>query len=239
MSSKLAERFDLIKHAYAHRGLWTSDDVPENSIAAYKAAAEANVGLEFDVRPSADGTPMCFHDPLLDRMSNACGSFEDKTKAELQTYRLPNGEPIPTFEELLSFWPEDLPLLIEMKIDGKTDPAQFSSTVSDIVTKYTGKAAMISFSEEAVSAIPDTIMRGQLIYPIAKVGVENFERVRENALKRNVDFFAVNVEDAHRFNNEDLPTVCWTVRTEEQRSNIQRLGFAEIFEHLPIPLAGT
>ena len=237
MFLKLAKRFELTKYVYAHRGLWTPDGAPENSVAAYKAAAEANIGLEFDVRPSADGTPMCFHDPLLDRMTDGSGHFEDKTKAELQACRLPNGEPIPTFDDLLSIWPEDLPLLIEMKIDGKTDPLQFSNIISEKLADFAGKAAMISFSEEAVSAVPSTVMRGQLIYPTSKVGLEKFERVREHALTRDVDFFAVNVADAGKFNNEGVPTVCWTVRTDEERANIHRLGFTEIFEHLPIPLA--
>lgn len=237
VSSKLAERFDLLDYAYAHRGLWAPDEAPENSIEAYKAAADAGLGLELDVRPSADGIAMCFHDPTLERMTDTKGRFENRTSADLETCRLVNGTKIPTFDELLSFWPQRLPMLIEMKIDGKTDAKQFSSIIAAKVAKFAGKAAIISFSEDAVSAVPDSIMRGQLIYPTSKVGTDNFKRVKQRGLSTQVDFFAVNIADADRLSETNVPAVCWTVRTADERERAQRLGFAEIFEHLPIPLA--
>ena len=39
---------------YAHRGLW-GKGVPENSLAAFRAAAEAGFGIELDVQLSKDG----------------------------------------------------------------------------------------------------------------------------------------------------------------------------------------
>ena len=71
----MAQRFDLGAFAYAHRGLWLKDGPPENSLAGFRAAAAAGLGVEFDLRPSADSEVMIFHDPLLDRMTAASGVF--------------------------------------------------------------------------------------------------------------------------------------------------------------------
>ncbi|MEM8921520.1 MAG: glycerophosphodiester phosphodiesterase family protein, partial [Pseudomonadota bacterium] len=64
--------FDPIVNSYAHRGLWDATR-PENSLAAFHAAVVAGVGIELDVRLSADGVAMVFHDQMLDRMTNASG----------------------------------------------------------------------------------------------------------------------------------------------------------------------
>ena len=52
----------------AHRGDWRR--APENSLRAFVAALEvANCdGLEFDVRLSRDGVPVCYHDDTLRRV---------------------------------------------------------------------------------------------------------------------------------------------------------------------------
>ena len=46
---------------YAHRGLH-GNGVPENSLAAFSAAADAGYGIELDVQLSRDGVVMVFHD---------------------------------------------------------------------------------------------------------------------------------------------------------------------------------
>lgn len=237
MYLKLAERFNLLDYSYAHRGLWSPDGPPENSRAAYRLAAEAGLALEMDVRPSADGVPVCFHDPELDRMSDAAGLVSARSADDLQTCKLPNGETIPLLSELLANWPLNLPILIELKIDGDTDPVQFSKTVAEQVTAYAGKAAMISFNEATVAAVPAQIMRGQLIRPIIKSDRDQFDAAIQRALSSQADFLAVNIEDVDALPALNKPAICWTVKTPRHREAAQRLGFAEIFEHLPIPLA--
>ena len=52
---------------YAHRGLHSPDkSVPENSLAAFAAAADAGYGMELDVQLSKDGEVVVFHDDTLD-----------------------------------------------------------------------------------------------------------------------------------------------------------------------------
>jgi glycerophosphoryl diester phosphodiesterase len=52
--------------AIAHRGLWSKDGPPENSLGAFEAACEAGYGIELDVQLSSDGEAIVFHDSKLE-----------------------------------------------------------------------------------------------------------------------------------------------------------------------------
>ncbi|MFQ8831751.1 MAG: glycerophosphodiester phosphodiesterase family protein [Ruthenibacterium lactatiformans] len=56
---------------HAHRGLHTKDKtVPENSLPAFRAAAEAGYGVELDIQLSRTGRSWC-SDDTLDRVRRA------------------------------------------------------------------------------------------------------------------------------------------------------------------------
>jgi glycerophosphoryl diester phosphodiesterase len=68
----------------AHRG--ASRDAPENSLAAFRLAAEMGAdAVELDARLSADGAVVVLHDQTLDRTTNGTGSVSDRSLAELKT----------------------------------------------------------------------------------------------------------------------------------------------------------
>lgn len=52
---------------YAHRGLHALPHAPENSLPAFRRAAEAGYGAELDVRLTADGRLAVVHDGELSR----------------------------------------------------------------------------------------------------------------------------------------------------------------------------
>jgi glycerophosphoryl diester phosphodiesterase len=57
----------------AHRGLWSADGYPENSLGAFQAACAAGYNIELDVQLAADGEAVVFHDAMLERMTGAPG----------------------------------------------------------------------------------------------------------------------------------------------------------------------
>lgn len=77
---------------------------PENTLAGLEAcAARGGRAVEFDVRLSADGTPVLLHDETLDRTTTGHGplaQWSDRELAALRTGighpRCPDGEPLPT-----------------------------------------------------------------------------------------------------------------------------------------------
>src|SRR3954463_7048997 len=93
----------LFGPAVAHRGLWSLDGPPENSLGAFHAACAAGYGIELDVQLAADGEAMVFHDDDLARMTGVEGRLCDRTAAELSQLRLKGAdERIPTLSETLA-----------------------------------------------------------------------------------------------------------------------------------------
>ena len=90
---------------YAHRGLH-SREVPENTMAAFRAAAERGYGIETDLRTDADGRIVLFHD-----RTRRDHRVDAMTHAELEAS---TGYPVPTLDDLLA---ADLrvPLNLEIK----------------------------------------------------------------------------------------------------------------------------
>ena len=92
---------------YAHRGC--SGTYPENTIAAFKAAASLPIhGVEFDVHMTKDGELVVIHDELINRTSNGKGFVKDLTLKALKAYDFGQwfsprfkGETIPTLRETL------------------------------------------------------------------------------------------------------------------------------------------
>lgn len=92
----------------AHRG--ASAIAPENTIAAFRAAAQAGAKwVELDVALSADGTLVVIHDDSVDRTSSGSGSLGALTHAEIAELdagswfdpRFAN-EPIPTLAQTIT-----------------------------------------------------------------------------------------------------------------------------------------
>ncbi|MEL7109839.1 MAG: glycerophosphodiester phosphodiesterase family protein [Pseudomonadota bacterium] len=233
----MAERFRLADFAYAHRGLWSASGPPENSFRAFKAAADQGLGVELDLRPSADGAPMIFHDPVLDRMTDRSGVFESYSAKTLIGISLNGGGTIPRFEDLLREWPAKTPLLCELKIDGRTDPVSFAETVANLLSTVTVPAAMMSFSTEAVAATPETIMRGQLILPSAQSGADDLA----GTPTVSVDYLACHTSDAGdpglQAARKNHPLVCWTVTEIDKCAALAPLTDSQIFEGFDPALA--
>lgn len=233
----MAARFNLGAFAYAHRGLWLNEGPPENSLAGFRAAAKAGLGIEFDLRPARDGTAMIFHDSQLGRMTGQQGEFETLGAADLKGIGLAaSAERIPTFEDLLNLWPAELPLLCEMKIDGNTDPAGFARAIAASLANWNGLAAAMSFSEAAVRALPDTLMRGQLVVPTSYTEGVTFEGIVRRAIEDGIDYLAVHHTDIERAARlagpAGKPVVVWTVRNAAELEAARPYNPAIIFEHI-------
>ena len=111
-----------------HRG--AAAYAPENTLASFRLALSLGAeALEFDIRRSADGAAIVFHDPTLDRTTNRSGPVGALTRAELASvdagYHFSeddgashpfrgSGLGVPSLGEVIAAFP-DVPLLIEIK----------------------------------------------------------------------------------------------------------------------------
>ena len=109
---------DIFYHRnYAHRGLHTKDrTVPENSLAAFRRAAEKGYGIELDVQLSRDGQVVVFHDDTLDRVTGVVGRVDSYDYEDLKKMHLcGTKETIPLFTEVLKNIKGAGPLIVELK----------------------------------------------------------------------------------------------------------------------------
>lgn len=127
----------------AHRG-W-SEDFPENTMEAFRAAAELGVDqIETDVRITKDGELVLIHDATVDRTTNGTGYVADKTLEELRALDAGikksekfKGAVIPTFIEFMDYI-KDFPLMtldIELKEYPTEGHEEVAYSVCDRVLK--------------------------------------------------------------------------------------------------------
>jgi glycerophosphoryl diester phosphodiesterase len=106
--------------AFAHRG--GAAHHPENSWPAFEYAARLGYAyLETDVRSTADGKLVAFHDADLGRVADRSGQVRQLSWSEVSAARIGGTEKIPLLEDLLGTFP-DLRFNIDLKDDGAIAP---------------------------------------------------------------------------------------------------------------------
>lgn len=239
----------MLADRYAHRGYHDKPEVPENSMAAFRRAAEHGFPVEFDVHMIADGSLVIFHDDDLFRQTGVRGQIEDYDLTNLRRLRLEGtDEHIPTFDEVLElFEPTGLQLLIELKT-ARGNHRELTRAVCERLDSYTGDFVIESFDPRALielRRIRPQIIRGQL--------VQDFFRHREDLhlyqswfLTRLISVRAVRPDFiAFRFGDMDhlamrrmnriiqrsgLPAAVWTIRTPDDYRAALDCGCIPIFE---------
>jgi len=226
----------LTARPIAHRGYHDiSRGRPENTLAAFEAAAAAHYAIECDLHPSADGVPVVFHDLHLERLTGDPRSVRDLTASELGNLRLA-GTPewIPTFDELLTLVEGRVPLIIELKHVPNRDVA-LAWEVVDRLKRYAGPAAVMSFSGTQIAEV----RAANPHLPRGLTAQGNIKRALTHlraALRLGVDFVSYRASDlptpmpivARQF--FAIPLICWTVRTPSELAKARRWTDQVTFE---------
>lgn len=106
----------------AHRGF--AGRYPENTVAAFAAAATDADAVELDALPTADGTPVVFHDARLGAregggLTDASGVvWERPTEVVTAAEVLESGETVPTLAAAVEAVPAAVDLHVELKNPG-------------------------------------------------------------------------------------------------------------------------
>ena len=153
---------------FAHRG--ASAHAPENTLSAFELAREQGAdAIELDVKLSADGIPMVFHDPTLDRTTNGSGTLADCDLAALQKLDAGAGQHIPTLAQVFDAVGNDLYINIELT-NYTTSRDDLVDKVVDVIKTHNmqGRVFFSSFLSKnlkrAAKLLPDT-PRGLLALP--------------------------------------------------------------------------
>lgn len=135
----------------AHRGgtLYPPNAGIENSRRAFRHALDLGYRhLETDVHATADGEVVAFHDPHLDRVTDAAGAIADLPYAAVAEARIGGTEPIPTLVELLEELPDAL-LNIDLKSDAALEPTLEILRRMDAFDRV----CLASFSDKRIRAV--------------------------------------------------------------------------------------
>lgn len=159
----------------AHRGF--AGQYPENTVAAFRAAAPDAEAVELDAMPTADGTPVAFHDDRLGAregggLTDAEGVvWETPTDVVTDAEVLGSGEPVPTLAAVVAAVPPDLGIHVELKNPGTAsirpgealDGAErtraterwepFVERVHDVLADAPNEVCYSSFCEGALAAV--------------------------------------------------------------------------------------
>ena len=128
----------------AHRGVHDDPAVDENSLTSFRIAAERGLGSELDVRLTSDGVPVVMHDAALSRMCGIDRFVSDMTLDELKQCRLlVSGECVPTLAEVTRLTAGRVPLVIELKGEGRD---RIAERTAEVLRTYEGEYAVESFN---------------------------------------------------------------------------------------------
>lgn len=230
--------------AYAHRGLH-SDSIPENSMAAFRAALARGYGVELDIHLLKDGNLAVIHDYSLLRTAGSDVLIEDLTAADLKDFPLENGEQIPLLSDVLALWCGKTPLIVELK-STKSNVTALTDAAVAAMEGYDGVWCMESFDPRCVRHLKKhypCVIRGQLS--------ENFVRNPQSELPYILkwvmtlllpnfltcpDFIAYKFADRNVLSFRlcrklwKLPAVAWTLQSQAEFDAATKDGQIPIFE---------
>lgn len=223
----------FLSRPIAHRALHdVTEGRAENSPKAIAAAITSGYGIEIDLQLSLDGVPMVFHDYSLERLTDGSGAVAQHSAAELGKTKLrDDGDGIPTLAEVLDQVNGQVPLLIELKDqDGQMGPNTgiLGAAASNLLRKYTGPVAVMSFNPYAVTELRDLlpdVPRGLVTDAYSANDWPTLPRKTRERLAGIPDygsagccFISHNVQDlaaprVSELRKQGTPILCWTVRS--------------------------
>jgi glycerophosphoryl diester phosphodiesterase len=226
---------------YAHRGC--SGTHPENTIAAFRAAAELPVyGVELDVHLTKDGRVVVIHDEKINRTTNGKGYVKDMTLEELQSFDAGSwfseewaDETIPTLGEVLDVFQDTSHRL---NIEIKSDVFPYDSLVDKVVNSaakrgMTDRILISSFNhEDVLKAVRETEIESAILTSQIYVDVYDYARViGTNRIHVSLPAaFRRMTTDALR---KGAIVYVYTVNDVEYADQLQHIGVHGIFTDFP------
>jgi glycerophosphoryl diester phosphodiesterase len=204
----------------AHRGDWRRDQ--ENSLAAFRAALAipACDGIEFDVRVTADGVPVVYHDETLARLHGR----PERVDAVRSEMLVDLG--IPTLEETLAFIGHRPFLDVELKVDA-------GSAGVEILAAGRGpelrNAVVSSFDHRALDGVRRRAPAWNLWLNANELDDSTIaDAVALGCAGVSIEWHAIDAEAVARARAADLDVAAWTVRRRATADRLAGLGVVAV-----------
>lgn len=207
--------------ASAHRGL--SAELPENTLAAFQAAAAAGFpSVELDVRLTADGEVVVLHDAGLERTTTGNGRVADMKYDEVRRYPTQAG-PVPRFDDLLATMHDWHGLWnVEVKAHRATEPT-LHLLEHHHALGHAQLSSMDPRSLELARDVAPDVPRG--LITLGPVEEDYITMAKEVGCRWiNADHQFLNGRIVERLHKEGLRLAAWTVNDVVRARELSRLG---------------
>lgn len=232
----------------AHRG--ASQRYPENTLRALSAAltdAPAADGVELDVRLTADGVPVVFHDRETTRLTGVPGSIEERTLADLSELHV-GGEPIPRLDALVDalapLWPAQRRALLNVEIKPTGRAQELVAACRPILDPLAGRVQLVvsSFDARVLASASDAGAPWRLALLYETLDALDFLRFLEprGPLDLHPDHQLVDPDHLARYGRPavEYPGFrrafrVWTVDDPGRARELSELGVAALITNTP------
>lgn len=226
----------------AHRGIHSKNgDNVENSIPAFELAVQNNIGVELDVHITKDNELVVVHDSNLKNITGINKIVEDLTLKEIkEMYLFNTSNKIPTFKEVLDIIDGRVPVIIEIKNEGKV--GKLESKLYNELINYDGEYVIESFNPLTLLWFKKhnkNIVRGQLsakkIDSISKFLNFFLSKMLFNFFTRP-NFIAYNIDDItdkmyKKYNDKGIYLIGWTLRKIDDYYKYNKICDGFIFDN--------
>lgn len=239
---------DGVPLTVAHRG--DPAAAPENTIPAIEAAVASGADvLEFDIRMTADGHAVVFHDELLDRTTDSTGPLAERTLAELQTLDAGAwygsrwaGTRIPTFAEVLPvIQGSDTRAIIEFK--GIWDPDALRPVIADIYRAgVQDRVVLASFELETLIELwreAPSLPRAVIVRRLPDDPLAFAASVGATTVITSLRSFTVDPDAATVLRSAGITVVVYTLNRADLWQQALELGVDAVVTDAPRRLAGV
>jgi glycerophosphoryl diester phosphodiesterase len=230
----------IVNQYIAHRGLH-NNEIPENSLAAFQNAIDHDYGIELDIHPLEDFTPVVFHDETLKRMTGEDGYIKQvKNVEELKKFKLlKSEEKIPTLEEALSLINDQVRILIEIKDYNMT--GTFEKAIYEVLKDYKGEYAVMSFNPysvkwfkinapEVVRGLLSCYFKGEKLNSALKFALKRM-LLKKVADPQFIAYKWNELPNKHVNKVKHLPLLAWPVPSQQEYMKVAKHCDNIIFEY--------
>jgi len=206
----------------AHRGV--SRERLENTIPAFQRAIDLGAnGVELDVHVTRDGTVVVHHDPVIRGTSSdatlAGRPILSLTTAEVASFRLGDGGPVPTLLEVSALLRDHLTLYCELKGEGTAGPAL------DVLQHNGGRCAVHSFDHRMIAEsalLAPSVARGVLEVSRHVDAASALRSASARDLWQQIEF--IDDELVHQVHAAGGRVIAWTANDPATVERLAALG---------------
>jgi glycerophosphoryl diester phosphodiesterase len=218
-----------------HRGAAAIE--PENTLRGIRYALSLELGrIEIDVHLSRDGELIVMHDATVDRTTNGTGKIAELTAAEIKLLDAGKGEPVPTFQEVISVfqesWAQGGTSILQIELKG---PGTAAPIVDAIRRNGAEERCVVSSFDagrvaEAKTLLPQ-ITADFITSKLEPDPVEIAQRISATAVHLRHDL--ATRELVQRFHDAGLRIIVWNIDEIERMKWAASLGVDGISSNNP------